>query len=126
MKTHRGDFVVGAMPTKSIVRLWSDENSNGELMWVDFAIVEVVSDATATTRGLYMSDPNPVENIDEADAVCSGFVKWDGCTQFKVDAHADHRNDLEHLFTAIGEARRFAAELMGGELLGEYSDRPPP
>ena len=55
------------------------------------------------------------ESWSEAEPLCHGWVKWDGCMQW-WDAgsgmHVDSRDDLADLHAALCEARRMSLRAM--------------
>jgi hypothetical protein len=115
-----------------LIRLWSDvREDNGERMWVDFAIYEVIGNdhdgPNKKGRKFYQQkgasvSPMPVYDPEEAESLVEGFVKWDGCTQFTADIHVDSRDHLDIILSSIGRARQEAADVMAGCWLdkGEY------
>jgi hypothetical protein len=113
-------------PEAANVRLWSDpvSENDDQFMWVDFEIIEVLGfekdGRECYNRRDSSRSPDPLYELDNAEPIASGFVKWDGCTQFNADIHIDGRAHLEHLLEAIAEARRLAAELMGNLVGDEY------
>jgi len=130
LRKHRSDHFLGN-PNEIhtyVVRLYADEWSNGEIGIVDFKIHQIAGlTAEKDGQALYLTnDSHMTENLDEAEAIVGGTVKWDGCTQFHADVHVDHRSDLEGLCKAILEARKLAAKTMTGMLIndihGEYSE----
>lgn len=127
-KTHRRTIVLGDFhkpgSDETHVRLFSEPNEDGETYWVDFQIFEIVGcdhePYQAPGRKFFnrkgaTSSPDPVYTYEEAQPIVDGFVKWDGCTQFEFPdgVHVDCKRHLEALFSAVGEARKAAAELMG-------------
>lgn len=100
-------------------RFWK-ANGDGRVLWVDFELFECTSyptdnpDAWEFERKGAMEGWDTTPNLDEAQPVAEGFVKWDGCTQFDVaSVHVDSKHGLLNLFHGIGEARRLCAEAMG-------------
>lgn len=86
------------------IKLFGDAN-DGRLTWVDFQVIEL---------------REPTDHL----VVAEGFLKWDGCTQFRSDhVHVDDVVELEQFLAAIREARRLAAEAIGEEydLSDEYA-----
>jgi len=68
----------------------------GDRLWCDFKIGE--------------------EHIqDGMEIIVEGFIKWDGCMQFKSDVHIDVNIQLEELNSALLHIRVRAKELMGSE-----------
>lgn len=131
-KTHRGDHFVGRERKNHLghmIRLWADGH---DVHWVDFSIVTVVGRG-AIDEPLYPPRGGhdgviTVVSIDLAEELCAGFVKWDGCTQFRFQdlVHIDRRDDLTAMFAAVQEARRLAAGLMAptdlNMIASEYND----
>lgn len=74
--------------------------------WADVEAFEIVgrytdSGATIYNRKGYTFSPDPVDTIDEAATYLTGFVKWDGCSEF---AFADENHNT-HLCGARDYAR---------------------
>jgi hypothetical protein len=123
MKTLAREVRVGDFHNREdeyLIRLWSDvRDDNGQRMWVDFAIYEVIGcESGGKRRKFYnrkdsVTSPNPVYDPEEAESAVEGFVKWDGCTQFTADIHVDCKRHLDALLEMIGLAREGAAEIMG-------------
>lgn len=80
------------------IRLHWGPHDDGRVYWVDWAVWPAGLDAP----------------LDVAPDV-HGFLKWDGCFQWWVNApgHADSEGELVSWFGAILEARRAAAAVMG-------------
>jgi len=115
--THGGDAQgLGRM----VIRLrWDDSDPRGPF-WVDFEVHEVVAlvhpdMAMHYTRAGADHNLDTTPDLDLAEAVVHGFVKWDGCTQVYWDEpmHVDSESDLEALFEAVRIARREAVAAMG-------------
>jgi hypothetical protein len=105
---------------------WAWRAEDGKVLWVDFAIFEVETVFEDGSRR-YESLSTGAEASMVADAVpvATGFVKWDGCTQwsFPHGAHADSRAELECLHAAVAAARRVAiSEILTADDYGEYDD----
>jgi hypothetical protein len=110
-----------------VVRLyWGDDP---KVLWVDFEIYLVaarqlapghLSVRSGVVEGLpaYHDDKlHFVTDIDAARPDVTGFVKWDGCTQFRLApgsglAHVDSRAGLHAFCDAIDKARELAAQVM--------------
>jgi hypothetical protein len=115
------DYAVGSY----VVRLyWGDES---KILWVDFEIYLVAArelapnywgtkDGTRDGRPAYHDDKlHFVTDLDAACPAVTGFVKWDGCTQFHLArglAHVDSRTELRAFGDAIDKARELAAQAM--------------
>ncbi len=55
-------------------------------------------------------------NIEEAQSLISGFLKWDDCFQWSVDyiaVHTDTEAELEDFFNCIRDVRKYAIVMMG-------------
>jgi hypothetical protein len=123
MKTLAREIRVGDFykhEDECLIRLWSDvRDDNGQRMWVDFAIYEVIGcESGGERRKFYnrkdsVTSHNPVYDPEEAESTVDGFVKWDGCTQFTANIHVDDKDSLDTLLEMIGRAREEAAEIMG-------------
>jgi hypothetical protein len=105
-----------------VVRMFWDQTASS-IGWIDFEVFDIVgvawSDGTKGSMGFdavstpetalfdskYRSD-NMVVLGDEARAVSLGFIKWDGCMQFKMDCHVDTKIHLESIFNAVVWTRR--------------------
>lgn len=107
------------------IRLFGeDKQHNGRIMWVDFQVFSVAGCNAGDRRRVFQrADDGFTHDYAEAEPVCNGFVKWDGCTQFEVDGHVDDRDSLVQLLRAIEEARRLAAAAMPSEEIAkEYPE----
>jgi hypothetical protein len=110
-----------------VVRLYWGEDL--KILWVDFEIYLVVARELApnhwgTRKGTREGAPayhddklHFVTDIDAARPDVTGFVKWDGCTQFRLApgsglAHVDSRSQLRAFTDAIDKARELAAQAM--------------
>jgi hypothetical protein len=109
------------------IRIWGDEHENG-ITWIDFEVFEVEGvdrfEPAAGTPRLFQekgatSNYPGTSDLATAEPVAHGFVKWDGCTQFDMDAHVDGREQLEALFKAVCHARKLAAEAMPGKMIND-------
>lgn len=95
----------------------ADPDEQG-VLWVDFAIYEVIGQDLAGRHLYRLPDwRGAMDNTTEIDAagpLIDGFVKWDGCTQWHQSegAHIDDLGGLRQLFAVIELARRVAAEMM--------------
>lgn len=114
------------------IRLWGDEHPQGGKYWIDFEVYDVEgyeigreAERVFQKKGETSNFPGTT-NLDEAEPVAHGFVKWDGCTQFNMDVHIDHVKHLEGLFNAVLEARRLAAEAMPGKMINDDYGAPVP
>lgn len=109
---------------------------DGKVLWIDFDLYQpteqTMQDGRCTEErflrpGAIQSDETTA-NLDDAEAIAAGFVKWDGCTQFDVaDIHVDHRAELERIFNAILETRKLCAKEMAADsmLVEEYDEDEP-
>lgn len=106
---HLRDVLIGEQDDGYLIRLFAAPDSADEdRTWVDFQVIQVFGES------LFAGAMHPVKDIEDAVVLAEGFVKWDGCTQFTVDAHIDHKRELDAMFNAIGEARRLASEVLDG------------
>lgn len=88
---------------------------HGKVLWVDFAIYED-NDLSGETHlypkpGASSSAPQDcTSNIDEARPFVTGFVKFDGCTQWwqSDGGHVDHSDGIEGFAKALLWARKVA------------------
>lgn len=92
---------------------------------MDFEIVAVDGFDTKSSAKHYWragstSNRDSTTDPNEAAAECEGFVKWDGCTQFTVDAHVDSKESLWKLLAAIESARRECALEMGSAYMDRF------
>jgi hypothetical protein len=101
-------------------------------IWCDFAIYPVLG-VELGGRVLYETPDavNPMDaptsDLDAAQPLVTGFVKWDGCTQWwqHDGGHVDDRATFEEFFDALAEARRVAlTEMLVGVLDDEYPEVP--
>lgn len=129
MKTLLSTTVLGNYEKREAehhIRLWGDPNpTNGELYWIDFEVYTVEgyeigreSERIFQKKGETSNFPGTTD-LDEAEPIAHGMVKWDGCTQFNMDVHIDSKSHLESLFAAVLEARRLAAEAMPGKMIND-------
>lgn len=119
------------LPSYTLCMYWreQDDGCGGrKVYWVDFELFEVIwKDDDGILRYQLRGSPNspdPTGDLDHAEVAASGFVKWDGCTQFQVaDVHVDGRGELEALFSVIEEVRRRCAQAMPwSDVASEYAD----
>jgi hypothetical protein len=115
--------------TEYLVRLFGDEQGGSGVIWVDFEVIEVPmyeQGKPVFYRKEWISLADNTQDPNEADAVVSGYVKWDGCTEFKLDVHVCSGKGMDELFFAIKRARYEAAMLMGPsgqeDIGAEYHD----
>ena len=100
---------------------WTWAKNEDGVLWVNWFLLDRFQYDGETTptfsrRDAQSSPPvgdQATQEWREADYVASGFVKWDGCTQFTVDAHVDARSGLDVLLAAIVRARMERALEMG-------------
>jgi hypothetical protein len=109
-----------------VVRLfWKPNEASGHqpTHWIDFEILEAAGrGGTEDDSPLlyYASDERSMcamtTDIEKAVPDCSGFVKWDGCTQiYFPDEPALHYDDISGLvgmFAAIARAQARCYEIM--------------
>jgi len=90
-----------------------------QVLWVDFELFEVVRPGTYRSRDRSRGETT---RLGEAELAASGFVKWDGCTQFELGpVHVDGAAELDRLLWAVAEARRRCALAMPGtDAAAEY------
>lgn len=128
-KTLRLEHSVGNYLTGSsewVIRLYGDDDHGGKIGWVDFIIIHVAACNEAHTIKYYNKNvgdgpQDMTEKPDEAVIDCSGFVKWDGCTQFSIEhIHIDDRSNFELFVTALLLARELAASIMTTETSNDY------
>jgi hypothetical protein len=113
-------------PTYLLVLAWDPEWGG----WFDFALyektyTEQVGDGVEAAQFYlpnFVSIADSTSNWMEAVPVVSGFVKWDGCTQFgfHYDLHFDHKDDLRGLLDAIDAARAQIAMRMTAAVADLY------
>lgn len=103
---------------------WEPETASvvgdGKVLWVDFALYQ----NCAIDGDSVMYEPpdcdNPGEwtiDIDKAAPLVTGFVKWDGCTQWWQNdgGHCDEKPDFDDFCEAMRLARQVGLyELMTG------------
>lgn len=82
-----------------IVRMWRSE-FNGEVSEhsANYEVFEVAcitdDDPQLTRKGAMSLDPIPITDLDNAECIMSGFIKWEGC------GHADYpatEHCMQHL-----------------------------
>ena len=86
--------------------------------WADLEVYEIVSvgDEPLFNKKGWVSSEEQTTDIDEAEPYVTGYIKWDGCTEFDFGSHhwcgphfyKLHIDLLTHLY-------RRAYELMGRE-----------
>lgn len=96
-----------------------DDGVGGQkVYWVDFELfrVLVVLDDGAFLYERRGSGTNMglADALTEAEIAASGFVKWDGCTQFDFGnlLHVDSKSELDDLLRAVTSVRRRCAQVM--------------
>jgi hypothetical protein len=118
------EFHVGEEANGFLVRLrWEPwESRDGLTGWVDFELFEVIGmqddgKHMYHQKGYSSSPDQYTLSPDEAEMQASGFVKWDGCTQFNTDdgVHVDGKADMEAFLEALRRARADAMEAMQSE-----------
>lgn len=137
-RAHIQDVTVGDWPkdtSEFLIRFYGDTHLDSRKSdvrsWIDFEIFEVLAmsndDQGNLTVRFYAGEDGTndmSEDLEKAWPICSGFVKWDGCTQFNLaSVHVDHHDQLDALFHAIQEARQIASTLIIGanDLADEYN-----
>lgn len=87
--------------------------------WFGFKIYRVLGRAEdgirIYNRDGYQSSPDPVEHRSLAQAVISGSIKWDGCSDITVDDELLHfcgRSDMEEFTALLSAIYDLAAELI--------------
>lgn len=76
-------------------------------------------------RNNWRSLPDPVDDLAEAEVFCEGWVKWDGCINYKLThagdsyAHACGRKDASKLGRMMDHLYDLAAERMGSRWMGD-------
>jgi hypothetical protein len=93
---------------------------DGEVTWVDFELLERVT-GTDSNGGppLWWAPGDTMDELvpyEQASARIKGFVKWDGCTQFRLlddlGVHVDSTDDLECWLDAVRRCRVECAEVI--------------
>ena len=124
---------LGAAAGDYVVRLYWRAHEDGSVLWVDFDAIQIVGierggdgDREIYSRRGSDASPDPVYSLDEAELAVHGFVKFDGCTQFRLGSsrdgglvHVDSLGEIERLFEAIRAARYQAAQAMPGTIVHE-------
>lgn len=103
--------------------------------WMDFELIQpgghyqtaaLPNGGTSTEYGsgrLYFQkreasrSPEPTENIEEAERLAYGFIKWDGCHQWRSDHesyHVDGRSQIREWAACLELPRRIACREMDG------------
>ena len=83
-----------------------------------FAVVYEESGSSFCQRRGAITPLDATSNLDEAETIAHGDVKFDGCTNFIIQegddtmAHTCSLAYFRELLEAVAEARRFAAALM--------------
>jgi hypothetical protein len=92
------------------------ERASHFLSFVVYNIIGRTEDGTRVyNRDGYESSPDPVEHRSLAQAVLSGSVKWDGCSDITIDDDPLHfcgRSDMEEFTTLLLAIYDLAAELI--------------
>lgn len=97
------------------VRLHWHDHEGGPPFSVAFDIFEIVGGEPR----LYAGGMMPTPDIDQAESVLHGFVKWDGCTQWWADcAHADDPETLDELLGTLRIARHHGVAAIGTRFEG--------
>ncbi len=128
MKTLLSTTVLGNFENREAehhIRLWGNPSGEGEQYWIDFEVFAVEGYETENPSARIFQKIGETSNfpgttdLDEAEPVAHGFVKWDGCTQFDMDVHIDSKEQLEALFNAVLKARALAADAMPGKMIND-------
>lgn len=103
-------------PGEYVLRLKWEVTDDERVIWVNFWLYETTAvddDGRHYQRKDARVSPDLVVSFAEAEDAASGFVKWDGCTQFEMArVHVDGRIGLDKLCQALQRARLEAARLM--------------
>jgi hypothetical protein len=121
-------------PVPSRVLVWRDirytlvwggkaGNVDSSSAWMNFELheihgfrVEDDGDEDTTWPPLYRSSrPDDTTRVEESEATFSGFIKWDGCMQFRSpdgwNFHFDDRAGIRHLTEALERIRDLMREI---------------
>ena len=89
-----------------------------EVLWVDWKLV-VIYGEDANERPLYRLDDvgsGFTDDIEKAEVAASGFCKWDGCAELRIDEHICSPDDLGDLLDAIKGVYVACAEIIGRDI----------
>ena len=59
------------------------------------------------------SSMNRVTSLDDAEPIVTGYVKWDGCTEFACNPHFCGRGDVADFGELLTQIHDLAGKLMG-------------
>ena len=103
---------------------WDDGLIEVEVTSVDFEIYEIVMLADNSGFEYHVkgadSSSEFTPNIEEAQIMINGFIKWDGCMQFYLrdePLHVDEDIQLDQLLATLKSAREEAKEIMAEKWL---------
>jgi hypothetical protein len=90
----------------------------GDDAWQDFKAYEISSISEPAGTPMFCTENNPVqdtEHIGLAQIFAKGFVKWDGCMEFKLEdsPHFCHQEDAERFGKLFPWIHKTALEIMG-------------
>jgi hypothetical protein len=92
------------------------ERASHFLSFIVYRVIGRTKDGTRIyNRDGYESSPDPVEHRSLAQAVLSGSIKWDGCSNMTIDDEPLHfcgRSDVEEFATVLSAIYDVAAELI--------------
>jgi hypothetical protein len=87
--------------------------------WLGFKVYRVLgkteSGVRMYNRDGYQSSPDPVEDRAAAQVALSGSIKWDGCSDIKIDDEPLHfcgRDDAEEFAALLSALYGLAADLI--------------
>lgn len=100
--------------------------------WMDWAIItNGGSESADYFKGDELSD-GFTKDVDEAHAVCTGFIKWDGCQQIYFPdssgptLHFDEVEDVAGFMTALIVVRQLGDKVLSAsEIDWELNQTPP-
>lgn len=109
-----------------VVRLRGERNKDNAFTWLDFEIFDVPAADKDYKPSYYANEQFEMygggpqtsgitEDLDAAVPSITGFVKGDGCTQFRIldePVHFDSDEDLQAWAKAIKETRDRALQVM--------------
>jgi hypothetical protein len=87
--------------------------------WLGFKVYKVLGKTASGTRMYnrdgYKSSPDPVEDRAAAQAMLSGSIKWDGCSDITIDDEPLHfcgRQHMEEFGALLSAIYNMAAEMI--------------